>query len=164
MSALISGLINTSAIIGMQGVNCNDETIHDPIFNYRLSLPDRRHQNINGVDYMWPRSGMRGSGANAGSGALDYTRQYWEWPSVHVGVHIRKKITGITRTSSGNLNAGATVQLFNTSTGALVDTTVSDAQGNYTLTDPNNVACFVVAYLAGSPDVAGTSKNNIFGV
>jgi len=167
MSAFISGLVNTAAIMGMQGVKFNDETVHDPAFQYRASLPDSRHINVNGVDYMWPRSGRIGgaSGAVAGAnGALDPTRQYYEWPSQHVGSHVRKKISGITRNSDGSINGGATVQLFNTVTGALVDTQVSDAGGFYTLTDPNNVASFVVAYEAGSPDIAGTSKNNLMGV
>ena len=57
----------------------------------------------------------------------------------------------------------ATVQIFNTATGLLVDTVTSDSAGNYFASDPNAVNCFAVAYEAGSPDVAGTTKNNLTG-
>jgi hypothetical protein len=54
--------------------------------------------------------------------------------------------------------------LFNTSTGALVDTQTTASDGSYSCGDPNAVACFLVSYKAGSPDISGTSLNTIAGV
>ena len=57
---------------------------------------------------------------------------------------------------------GATVTLFKTATNtqiALSQTSAPD--GTYSLGAPTAETCFVVAYKAGSPDIAGTTVNTL---
>jgi hypothetical protein len=119
------------------------------------------------ADVLWPRSQNVGATAamSGVSGMLnpDSAAQAWEWNVYATGSRHRMVFTGQTLNSSGNPIGGCTVQLFNTATGLLVDTQTSDSSGNYKVTDPNNVACFMVAYLPGSPDVAGTTIDELTG-
>jgi hypothetical protein len=86
----------------------------------------------------------------------------------------RYRISGITRNSTGAVLGGCTVDVFDTRTRVLQGTVVSDATtGEYSLdvsaerdvsdgsTQPPQF--FVVAYLDGAPDVAGTSVNTLVG-
>jgi hypothetical protein len=71
-------------------------------------------------------------------------------------------ITGVTRDSTGAVLGSCTVHLFRTSDDVKVDTTTSDASGNYSfvrIADATTYYC--VAYKAGSPDVAGTTVNTL---
>src|SRR3954454_12263498 len=73
-------------------------------------------------------------------------------------------ISGVTRDSTGAALGSCTVKLYRTATDVLVDTTVSDVSGNYSF--PNVTpgdTYYVVAYLAGSPDVEGTTNNTLVG-
>lgn len=73
-------------------------------------------------------------------------------------------IAGTTKDAAGAPLAACVVHLFRTATDVEVDQTVSDGSGAYSF--PNvtaEEAHFVVAYLAGSPDVAGTTKNTLTG-
>ena len=55
-----------------------------------------------------------------------------------------------------------TVYLFRTDTKAYVDATTSDASGYYSFTvDNNTVEYFLVAYLDGAPDMAGTTIKTV---
>jgi len=56
-----------------------------------------------------------------------------------------------------------TVHLFRTSDDVEVAQQVSDAAGNFdfTLFDDGTVQYYIVAYLAGAPDVAGTTLNTL---
>lgn len=75
-----------------------------------------------------------------------------------------KVISGVTRDAAGSPLAGCTVRLFNALTNANEQTVVSDAGGNYAFTvDPTQVY-YVVGYIAGSPDRAGTTVNTLVGV
>ena len=110
-------------------------------------------------DMLWPRSHMC-------AGPLlnpDPQAQAWEVYVLATGSRHRTVFTGKTLNASGGTLAGVTVQLFNTATGQIVDTQVSGAAGDYKVTDPNNVACFLVGYLPGSPDVAGTTIDELTG-
>jgi hypothetical protein len=74
-------------------------------------------------------------------------------------------ISGVTRDASGNALAGCSVKLYRTATDVEVDVTTSDGSGAYSF--PNVTAqdgYYVVAYLPGSPDVAGTTVNTLLGV
>lgn len=74
-------------------------------------------------------------------------------------------LTGVTKNSAGAALGGCTVHLFRTSDNALIGATTSDGSGNYSFIVPNGVTSYyVVAYLAGSPDVAGTTVNTLVGV
>ena len=73
-------------------------------------------------------------------------------------------IVGVTRDSNSNPLGGCTVYLYSTVSLALIAQTVSDGSGNYTFVGPKSPAggsFFVVAYLPGSPDVAGTTINTL---
>jgi len=110
-------------------------------------------------DMLWPRSHMC-------AGPLlnpDPQAQAWEINVLATGSRHRMVFTGVTLNAAGTPLGGCTVQLFNTATGQLVDTQVSDSKGNYKVTDPNNVACFMVAYLPGSPDVTGATIDELTG-
>jgi Concanavalin A-like lectin/glucanases superfamily len=74
-------------------------------------------------------------------------------------------LTGQTKNSSGAALGGCTVRLFRTSDNLLIATTTSDGSGNYSFTvGDGTTAYYAVAYLAGSPDVAGTTVNTLVGV
>ena len=75
-------------------------------------------------------------------------------------------ISGVTRDSAGTILGGCTVRLFKTADNAFVDSVTSDATtGAYSFTTAGlSEAYYVVAYKAGSPDVAGTSLNTLIGV
>ena len=73
-------------------------------------------------------------------------------------------VSGVTRDSSSNPLAGCTVKLYDTPTDALIAQTVSDASGNYSFTVSLYGPFYVVAYLPGSPDVAGTTINTLIAV
>lgn len=71
-------------------------------------------------------------------------------------------LTGVTRDSTGSALGVCTVNLFTTFDGLLRATTVSDATGAFGFSLPTNGwACYIVAYKAGSPDVAGTTVNTL---
>jgi hypothetical protein len=84
-----------------------------------------------------------------------------EWTKVNKGVHARRLVSGFTRDLTGAILGGVTVDLYDTPTKTLVDTVISDAGGYYVAGTPYATNCFAVAYLAGTPDVAGTTVNNI---
>lgn len=74
-------------------------------------------------------------------------------------------ITGVTRDSAGATLGNCTVHLFNTINDIEIAEMVSDATGNYSFTiDGNGQQRYAVAYLAGSPDVAGTTVNTLIPV
>jgi hypothetical protein len=69
---------------------------------------------------------------------------------------------GVTRDGNGNPLGGVTVKLFNTINDVKVAQTVSDGSGNWSIAPPNvSGTFFVVEYLAGAPDRAGTSVNTL---
>jgi hypothetical protein len=53
------------------------------------------------------------------------------------------------------------VDLFQTGGGIPTMTMVSDGAGVFTFDNPGSGPFYIVAYLAGSPDVAGTSLNTL---
>lgn len=74
-------------------------------------------------------------------------------------------ISGVTKDRAGLVLPACTVKLFRTSDDALTATTLSDAStGAFSFGGLNTVAYYVVAYKAGSPDVAGTTVNTLVGV
>jgi len=168
MTGFIGMTASNSQILGMLGCSSNDDGAQ-PV-DYRVSPPGKRGgfalEYRFGADFLWPRSSFIGSvdGVAAGPYVTDAVAHYWDPVYSTAGVHVPKKVIGQTLNGAGAALGGCIVQLFNTATGLLVDTQTSDSAGNFSLSDPNNVACFVVAYEAGSPDVAGTTVNTLTGV
>lgn len=76
----------------------------------------------------------------------------------------RYLISGVTRDVNGNPLGGCTVKLYTTVDDVERYTTVSDGAGNFSFSVPSNGwTWYAVAYLAGSPDVAGTTVNTLVG-
>lgn len=73
-------------------------------------------------------------------------------------------ISGVTKDSSGVPIGSCAVKLFRTSDDLLMQTTVSDpTTGAYSFGAVGSANMYVVAYKAGSPDVAGTTVNTLVG-
>ncbi len=74
-------------------------------------------------------------------------------------------LSGTTRNSRGTPLPNVVVDVFNEATEAFLGTATSNASGAYTVTlSASSTAVFAVGYLAGSPDVAGTTLNNLIPV
>jgi hypothetical protein len=71
------------------------------------------------------------------------------------------KISGTTRDSVGAALGNCIVDLYYTDTGERAARVESDASGAFTFLVGPNLACYVVAYKAGAPDVAGTTVNTL---
>jgi hypothetical protein len=77
----------------------------------------------------------------------------------------RLSISGITKDSTGIALGSCTVTLYRTSDDLLMERVVSDpSTGAYSFSSVGGAETYyVVAYLAGSPDVAGTTVNTLVG-
>ena len=73
-------------------------------------------------------------------------------------------ISGITKDSTGAPLGGCAVKLFRSTDDIMILSTVSDATGNYSFPVLVGGPFYVVAYKAGSPDVAGATRNDLVGV
>lgn len=78
----------------------------------------------------------------------------------------RYNIRGITKDTAGAALGSCAVEVFETVSGLLRGSTVSDANGNYSLdvTGGMGLTFFCVAYKVGSPDVSGTTVNSLVGI
>ena len=73
-----------------------------------------------------------------------------------------KFIMGTCKDNASNTVSGAVVQGFLTATDAYVGETTADSNGNYELGTPYPAtAHYLVAYRAGSPNIAGTTVNTL---
>lgn len=70
-------------------------------------------------------------------------------------------ISGTTRDSTGVALGLCTVDVFRTIDDVRVVTVTSDVNGAFSVQTPDWGQYYLVAYLAGSPDVAGTSVNTL---
>lgn len=116
-------------------------------------------------DLLWTRSKMLSGdpAVSDGTEIMPITR-FW-WISVAPRGNGRwGRITGITKDSAGVALGGCTVHAYRTSTDVEVDQVVSDAgDGTYSVGVPTDDTYYCVAYLDGSPDVAGTTVNTLTG-
>lgn len=64
---------------------------------------------------------------------------------------------------SGTPLPGAIVSLFRTVDNSFAGLAVTDANGNFRLAASQFIQHYLVAYLTGSPDLAGTSVNTLVG-
>lgn len=72
-------------------------------------------------------------------------------------------ITGVTRDASGNPLGNCAVVLLRTADNSVAAQMVSDASGNYSFAASPALQHKADAYLAGSPDVFGTTLNTLVG-
>lgn len=74
------------------------------------------------------------------------------------------RLSGVTRNSSGSALGNVSLNVFRSDTEQLVETLTSDGSGNFTTSPVGlGIKYQIDAYLAGSPDVAGTTKNDLQG-
>ena len=117
---------------------------------------------------LWPTASMLGDngaavswmGNNNTGGAY---QSYETWAFGEGGTYRPKQISGIIYQSDGvTPQPGAIVELYLTSTNAPVAVATSGQDGSYSIGTPfTGQNHYVVAYLAGTPDVAGTSVNTL---
>lgn len=72
-----------------------------------------------------------------------------------------RTLSGVSRDASGAPLGNVRVLVFRTSDNAFIAETLSDASGNWSLVITVGGPFFLVEYLAGAPDVFGTSPNNL---
>lgn len=72
-----------------------------------------------------------------------------------------KKIIGFTLDANGDPLGSCIIQGFLTVNDLYIGQTISDTAGYYELPTPYTGTHYIVAYKAGSPDVAGTSVNTL---
>ena len=94
--------------------------------------------------------------------AIAVVSRFVPQPSTHVSWPLYA-ISGITKDSAGVALGNCVIKLFRTSDDLESYSTVSDANGNYTLPVNNLTQWYAVAYKSGSPDVAGTTVNTLVG-
>lgn len=71
------------------------------------------------------------------------------------------RINGITKDSNGAILESAVVDVFKTSDDVIQGTNTSNVNGEYLVEVPTQAKHYAVAYKAGSPDVAGTTRNDL---
>lgn len=148
---------------GIQDLACqiNEEGALDEVFGYHT---DADHGSV-WSDILWPRSRLL-SGANACATpnwdfiALSYGT--YDWMARRLGGGSERWIVFGQTMLSGAVSANATVTLYDQTTGQQVDQMQSDSNGNYMLGEPfGSGRSIAVAYKTGSPDVSGTSVQNL---
>lgn len=71
-------------------------------------------------------------------------------------------ISGVTKDSAGTILPFCTVQLFNTNDDSFISEMISDSVGSFVFSLNGSAnPKYAVAYLVGSPDVAGTTVNTL---
>lgn len=117
---------------------------------------------------LWPGSQMMSGDPSSPMGNLGQDGmsggEYFEPPSnIGSGTQSMNFIKGTCLDSVGNPAADATVQGFRTSDDAFVGQSTTRADGSYDLGTQNaaSVQHYLVAYKAGSPDIAGTTVDTL---
>lgn len=117
------------------------------------------------ADRLWPRSRIIGSDPASPVAAAQVFSRVEYWQDVQPkGAGGWGRISGVTRDAAGAVLGGCTVDLFRTSDDLKRDSVVSDAgDGTYSVGADTDATHYAVAYLAGSPDRAGTTVNTLTG-
>jgi hypothetical protein len=133
-----------------------------------------RHQTATSLWQAWPRrSGLLGGAESDGplEPALNFEMD--SNITVWTGTASGFVISGITKDANDVALAAVTVKAYRTSADVTQNlpadlqegpVLVSNADGAYAMPLPNADAHYLVGYLAGSPDVAGTTLNTLVGV
>ena len=72
-------------------------------------------------------------------------------------------INGTTRDAAGTPLANCTVKLYRTADDSVAAVVISDGSGKFSIASSPALNHYLVAYLPGSPDVAGTTINTLVG-
>jgi hypothetical protein len=70
-------------------------------------------------------------------------------------------LSGVSKDSAGSVLANCRVLIFRTEDNSFIGETTSDGSGAWSVSMMKGGPLFVVAYKAGAPDVAGTSRNDL---
>jgi hypothetical protein len=81
-----------------------------------------------------------------------------------IGVARNLSLTGITRDSVGALLGICVTELLQSGGDILTQSTVSDAGGNFTFTNPGSGPFFIRSYKDGAPNLAGVTDRNLIAV
>lgn len=110
----------------------------------------------------WPGSGLAGDAGDVNVQAGMMWGGYES--SLGAGGSSRFGFVGVTRDSFGSAIGTCTVKLYRTSNDSLLDSTISDPDGNFLLNTPYYPdAHYIVAHKTGSPDVDGVTQNTLIG-
>jgi len=114
---------------------------------------------------LWPRSRFGLGGADGFFGG-DFSQagRYESDKFDFCGGAQIKKLIGTSRDSSGVALGSCLIQGFLTANDVFVGQCTSDSGGYFELPTPYTGAHYLVAYKAGSPDVAGTTVNTLIPV
>jgi hypothetical protein len=158
MSSLLGG---ESGQAGVGQFRWNDDRLNTQWFDlddWRWVSRDDSWGIVGFANLFWP-----GGGGMDASGGEWLTSVWYGQPEFVSGASSRYGFSGVTRDVYGTLIAGATVRLFRTSDGALVDTVTSDpVTGAFVITTPYwPDTHFIVASKSGVPDVAGTTVQTL---
>ena len=104
---------------------------------------------------------MRSGGGIPSTASLSAVREFVQIPIIDTDQDTR--ITGVTRDSSGNPLANCLYALLRTGDNSVAALGTSDANGNFVIYASSQFTHYIVAYKAGSPDVAGTTVNTLVG-
>jgi len=72
-------------------------------------------------------------------------------------------LAGVTRDASGAPLGNCIVVVYRSADDSVAARGLSDGSGNYRLDASSELFHYIVAYLEGSPDVAGTTSNELVG-
>lgn len=141
---------------------------HAPLWQWQCRAPKTWRDRNRWVS-AWPRGWMSGGGAGWGTdgmapiGAEHRGAGFEPFSCDGEGTSVSRFIKGTTKDSGGTAVANATVQAFRTSDDFYLGQDVSREDGTYTCPAdvPAGTQCYLVAYKAGSPDIAGTTVNTI---
>jgi hypothetical protein len=113
---------------------------------------------------LWSASRFCGCGLGSDGQLADGAAARWYVETLPSGTQTAKVIVGQTKDSGGSPLGNCIVQGFLTAGDVYVGEVTSDTGGYYRLPTPYTDAHYLVAYKAGSPDVAGTTVNTLVGV
>ena len=140
--------------INQRAITQNLDWLMSPIYWSRWWGDDTIDPWADGV--LWPNSALPG-----GTSSLIESQNFEPMAKVWGNAGM-KKIIGTTRDSTGTILGNCVVHLFRTSNDEFQRQLNSDASGYFeacsTLSGQNH---YLVAYKTGSPDVAGTTGNNL---
>lgn len=166
-ATLSAGTVGFQRSGGLAPLFAENDARWDSRYNFQSRGP-KTWRDRNWFVGAWPRGGWVGGGALG----LDYTllgdggaerAQYEPYSCDGAGTQSRNAIRGTTVDASDVAVANAIVQGFVTATDAFVGEVQSGLDGTYTLMTEQlkTTAHYLVAYKAGSPDIAGTTVNTL---
>lgn len=120
-----------------------------------LPRPDSIGKNVRNLGKMYQHGERSGAMPNP---IVKITNDV---PHRRVQGSLRMVISGVSRDSVGATLGSCRVMLFRTTDRAFISETTSDGSGNWSMEVLVSGPFFLVEYKSGSPDVAGTSKNNL---